>query len=144
MASLIWQHEGRMRGIDSCFSWKWPDGHSSFLPPSKLRNHSWSSRSLAFFPPLHSILKYDVSRAHALLDWPAPWHALSCTLYLDHMQKERLHRGGIRSKSTLIEMVHSEIEMKNRRRKKGKLINLIKIKMYCNTFKLNKAKGKLC
>lgn len=54
--------------------------------------------------------------------------------YLDHMQKERLHRDGIRSKSILIEMVYSEIEKKNRRRKKGKLINLIKIKMYCNTF----------
>lgn len=56
--------------------------------------------------------------------------------YLDHMQKERLHRDGIRSKSTLIEMVHSQIEMKNRRRKKGKLSNLIKIKIYCNTFKM--------
>lgn len=39
--------------------------------------------------------------------------------YLDHMQKERLHRNGILSKSILIEMVYSEIEMKNGRKKKA-------------------------
>lgn len=37
--------------------------------------------------------------------------------YLDHMQKERLHRVGIRSKSILIEMVYSAIEMTEEEKK---------------------------
>lgn len=74
--------------IDSGFSCKWralTRRPLVIFPPSKVRTPSWSSSRniVGLFFLLHSILKYDVSRAHALLDWPAPWHGLSwseCTL----------------------------------------------------------------
>lgn len=65
------------------------------------------------------------------------FHEASARKYLDHRQKERLHRNGIGSKSILIEMVYSEIEMKMEEEEKKQINQFNKKQSKCTVTHLN-------